>query len=701
MIRFGPRVSVAGAVCVALALALPAVSADSPPAITNISAFATKLVIRLVDAPDPLRIVELRAYETSSPGGVGTVVWEGRPVGREVTVARFREGRDRLYAKFQIAHRTQGQAVGSPHWVDDLEALPAWGFAMPWPQSKKGVSCPVDLEDLKALGARYADDGVVLAGVFDWSGEKPRETWEVDGQKLPINVYYIRELDRRVKRMTELGINVTLIAVNGVPAKPDPANPLIHPRTDLARTPNHLGAFNLTDERGLRYYRAAFEYLAHRYSDPSGEHGWVSGYVVGNELQSHWAWHNMGRVSPEEVTREYADQLRVAWLAVRRFHSGVRIYASMDHTWATHLDPDSMKSMAGDQFLERLNQTVISGGNFPWNVAFHPYPEDLFEPRFWKDQTAGMGFDSPRITFKNLELLPAFLAQKQFLYQGRLRRIILSEQGFHCPDGPDGEKVQAAACAYAYYKVSHMPAIDAFILHRHVDHRDQGGLRLGLWTRKLDGPDPCAPDRKRMMWDVLRWADTEKWEQASEFAKPIIGITDWREALPYTGPIPKVCGLFAPQVDPSSLVYSLRDNMSEAHVADCIDWRPSWAKGPDGLLYPAIFQHPPDPKDGVGEAAFSVPLPKLAAGRRLVLKFGTVLTGPSYDGVKMSVLVGDRELWSAAQTVMGRPRADVVDLTAYAGQSIQLTLRVDALANTGADWANWLQPLVVVAPGQK
>ncbi len=676
-------------------------AADAGPAIAGIRAFPDRLVFRLTGDAQRACLVELRPYQNYPPTGAATVAWEGSLASRQVTIPRFCEGRDRLYAKFQLVDAPAKRALGPAHWVDDLSALPAWNFAMPWPESKKGVSCPVDLEDLKTLGARYADTGIVLAGIFDWTGGTPRETWEVDGQKIPINTYYMQEFDRQIKRLTELGINVTLILVNGVPARPDPANPLINPRTNLAGAPNHIGAFNLTEERGLRYYRAAFEYLAHRYSDPSREHGWVSGYVVGNELQSHWAWHNMGRVSPEEVTREYADQLRVAWLAVRRFHSNVRVYASMDHTWATHLDPDSLKSMRGDQFLERINQIITAEGNFPWHVAFHPYPENLFEPRFWNDQTAALGFDSPRVTFKNLEVLPAFLAQKRFLYQGRPRRIILSEQGFHCPDGPDGEKIQAAAYAYAYYKVSHMPSMDAFILHRHVDHRDQGGLLLGLWTRKLDGSDPCAPDRKRMMWDVFRRADTDEWQAAFEFAKPIIGIRDWKEALPFAGPIPKVSGHFAPPLDPASLVYNFGDHAGEAKVTNCLDWRPTWARGPDALLYPALFQHPPDPQKGVGEATFSISLPNLAAGRRLIMRFGTVLTGPSFDGVKMTILVDGGELWSETQTQQDHPTRHNLELSAYAGQTIGLTLRVDALKNNGADWANWLQPVIVTEIGEK
>ncbi len=677
-------------------LALPVLStaARAQPAIETIAAHPGVLSVRLSGAGEPVRLVALRPYETDAAGA--PVVWEGPADGSEVSIARENAGVDRLYAKFRLVDASTGEAIGPAHWVDDLSALPARDFAMPWPASKKGVSCPVDLEDLAALGARYADLDVMLAAVLDWSGGPATETWEVDGQRIPLNAAYLADLDRKVRRMTELGINVTLIVLNGVPETPDPANPLVNPRTDLAGAPYHLGAFNCTDERGVRYYRAAFECLAERYSRPSAEHGWVSGYVVGNELPSHWAWHNMGLATAEEVTREYADQLRLAWLAVRRRHSGLRVYASLDHTWATCLDPDPRRSMRGDQLLERLNQLTKAEGDFPWHVAFHPYPEDLFEPRFWNDRTAELGLDSPRVTFRNLEVLPAFLDRDAMRFRGEPRRIILSEQGFHCPDSPEGETIQAAAFACAYHKVRHMPTIDAFILHRHVDHRDQDGLRLGLWTRKLEGPDPCAPERKRRMWEVFRAADTDDWPAVSEFAKRIIGIDDWDEVLPSTGPVPAISGRFPPPLEPGAVVYDLREHLRDARTLRCLDWRATWAEGPDGLLYPAVFHHPPEPTAGLGEAAYSIDLPQLAPGARLTLRFGTVLTGPSLDGVRMSIALNGVEAWAETQTGKDQPRMHRLDLAAHAGERLDLALRVDALGNHGADWAHWLRPIVEI-----
>jgi hypothetical protein len=114
----------------------------------------------------------------------------------------------------------------------------------------------------------------------------------------------------------------------------------------------------------------------------------------------------------------------------------------------------------------------------------------------------------------------------ELLYDGQPRRIILSEQGFHTPEGPDGEAIQAAAFCYAYRKVHSLPGTDAFILHRHVDHPREGGLRLGL-RRYLPGAQDPRP--KKMIYDCFRLADTDDWEAAFEFALPIVGIEDWPE----------------------------------------------------------------------------------------------------------------------------------------------------------------------------
>lgn len=502
--------------------------ADARAAISRIAVTETTVAVYVGDVDTPLRLVELHPYETFDSARARPVVWTGKPINGRIEIPRFDGKRDRLFSKFQLADAGTGKPLGSAHYVDDLSALPARHFDFPHPQSIKGLQVQM-IDDAIALGVKCAAFNVSLPAVIGQAGSP--ETWDVDGEKIPINTDYIGGLDAAFKQMTDAGMNVTAILLNPVPVQPEPGNPFIHPNTDLANAPNHLGAFNTANERGLRYYRAAIEYLADRYSQPNAEHGWVSGYIIGNEVQAHWEWYNIGRMPLDDFVRDYAIALRVADLAARRFHSQIRTYVSMEHHWNSAMSDDALKGFCGKDLLDRLAAWTKAEGDHPWHVAFHPYPENLFEPRTWNDRQAVLSFDTPKITFKNIEVLPAYLRQPRMRFHGEPRRIILSEQGFHTPDGPDGETIQAAAYAYAYYRLSHLPGIDAFILHRHVDHKAEGGLRLGVWTWKENG-GYSDPDRKKRIYDVFRLADTDQWEQAFEFAKPVIGVARWEEILP-------------------------------------------------------------------------------------------------------------------------------------------------------------------------
>ena len=657
--------------------------------ILRVAATPTSVRINVAGAGQPAKLVELRPHEDYDATRDWPTLWEGRLMPQTLEIPRDHGQRDRLYSRFLLVDAVTRRPVGKPQWATDLSALPARDFAIPWPESIKGVTCPVDLDDLKALGVKYVDTNVVLAGVLDWRSKEPKAAWNVDGEPIGINLDYVRGLDAQIQRMTAMGINVTLIVLNSVPRQPEPGNPLIHPRTDLANAPNHLGAFNCTDERGFRHYRAAMEFLADRYSRPDRKFGLVSGYIIGNELQAHWQWHNIGRASLDELVADYARSLRIAWLACRRAHRDLRVYVSMEHHWASRVQqPD--RSVRGDRLLEALNARIRAQGNVPWHVAFHPYPSNLRKPRFWNDPDAWLALDTPKITFRNIEVLPAVLRQERFLFEGEPRRIILSEQGLHCPDGPDGEAVQAAAYAAAYHKLRHVPEIDAFMLHRHVDYRGEG-IRVGLWSCRQDGDHPCVPDRKRQMWEVFRAADTPQWEAAFAFAKPIVGIESWDAMLPVRELPPP------PEPIPADrLIADLVDRMHAAKVVDALDWRRAAAEGADGRRYPTIFHHPPG-RGGTSDATFTIALPPARPGRRIVFRFGTVVTAKSEDGVGFAVLVDGQQAWSGKQAA-GDAVDRAVDLTAHAGRTVRLTLRVDALGNGAHDWANWLRPLIVFEP---
>jgi hypothetical protein len=74
--------------------------------------------------------------------------------------------------------------------------------------------------------------------------------------------------------------------------------------------------------------------------------------------------------------------------------------------------------------------------------------------------------------------------------------------------------------------------IDAFILHRHVDAKNEFGLRLGLWSWDEASADDSAPGAKKYIYDVFQRIDTTDGLAVTAFALPIIGISSWDEVIP-------------------------------------------------------------------------------------------------------------------------------------------------------------------------
>ncbi len=407
-----------------------------------------------------------------------------------------------------------------------LQSAPAvsrYNEPYPTPLSKKGLQVEW-VDDALALGVKHAALNLNITALPDLKNDTNNPSWKSEGRTYYFNRAPLESIDQRIKSLSDHGVVVNIIVLAYESSDPVVNSLVLHPRYDHA-APNHLGAFNTSTEEGRRWYRACLEFLAERWSEPERKFGRVAGYIIGNEVNSHWFWSNMGRVSMEEFANDYLQAVRLATAAVRSQCSWGRVYISLEHHWNIHYPGgDEQQTFAAKPFLEFFARRARQQGDFEWNVAFHPYPENLFEPRFWNDNTATTSADTPRITFKNIQMLTAFMREPQMLYDGKPRRIILSEQGFHTPKEAHGETVQAAAFCYAYKKIEGEPDIDAFILHRHIDNDQEGGLMLGLrGNRPREGED--RPKKK--IYECFRLADTPEWKPAFEFALPIVGLADW------------------------------------------------------------------------------------------------------------------------------------------------------------------------------
>ena len=394
----------------------------------------------------------------------------------------------------------------------------------PTATSKKGLQVE-DTADALALGIKHAAINVNLSRLIDVNERENCEaSWKFDGRQYCFNAAYLAELDSSIETLSSHGVIVNLILLAYATDDQRTNKIMLHPRYDQS-APNRLGMFNTATPDGRATLAAIMEFVAERWSRPDKKFGRVAGYIVGNEVNSHWWWCNMGRVSMEEFADAYLDAVRLIHSSVRKQASWARVYVSLDHHWGiSYAAGDEQQAFPGRDFVDYFARQARENGDFDWNIAYHPYPENLFEPRFWNDTTALPKEDTSRITFKNLEVLVEYLKRPELLFVGLPRRIILSEQGFHTPAGPDGETLQAAAYCAAYKRVENLEGVDAFILHRHIDNLHEGGLMLGL-----RGVAPCGgePRRKKRIYGCFRAADTPEWESAFKFALPIIGKQSW------------------------------------------------------------------------------------------------------------------------------------------------------------------------------
>ncbi|NPV78703.1 MAG: hypothetical protein HPY52_00285 [Firmicutes bacterium] len=179
-----------------------------------------------------------------------------------------------------------------------------------------------------------------------------------------------------------------------------------------------------------------------------------------------------------------AIALRTAYYAARKKYSEARVYISLDHFWTLFYQDNPLRCYPGKKVLDILNGLALQEGNFDWSVAYHPYPEDLSRPDFWNDKTAVHSFDAGRITF-----------------------------------------------CLAYRKVEKTPGIESFILHAHVDNRDEFGLNLGLWRRDKESDDPSAPGSPKPIYYIFKDIDGPKGEEACRFAREVVGEEKWAEIL--------------------------------------------------------------------------------------------------------------------------------------------------------------------------
>ncbi len=502
------------------------------------------------------KILEIRSLagcivietDISSPDGLSVVCWEMNrryhaanttPVAHEagrgsrgaaLSVERTRDGKDGIYMQYAVLKC--GRRLPGPCRVTRMEAS-AWDYPYPKAEGIKGLQVH-GIADAVALGVRHAAINLSQPTVMLPGPGPDALPFESNGRAYYFRKSYIHKFDAYVRMLSENGIIVNLILLNsmkwdGIAAGTEMERVLAHPDYDRE---GFISAFNTVTPEGIAHYIAFIEFVASRYMREDAQYGRACGLIVGNEVDSQWVWGNAGRKTAAQYVREYAVALRLAWLAAAKYYAHARAYVSLDHFWTMRYMPDDpLKTYGGREVLELLAGDCRRHGDFPWALAHHPYPEDLNNPDFWHDKTAEYCLETGRITFKNLEVLDVWLRLPRMLHRGAPRPVILSEQGFNSKETDESEQLQRAAYCLAYQKALEIPLIEAFILHAHVDNRDEFGLNLGLWRRDKHSDEASRPLSPKPIYEAFRDIDGPDGAQIIEQAREFIGADVWDAAL--------------------------------------------------------------------------------------------------------------------------------------------------------------------------
>jgi len=460
----------------------------------------------------PGRVVA--SYDADCKGGV-------------LSVPRFAGEYDCIICAFEVS--TGGVKIPGVRYVTEI-ALGVAEYDYPYPKKKiKALGCPP--EDVDILGIEQCGGGANQMSHMTTKPAADDIKYMYNGKPYYFKKEAVESTDKYLRAFAEKGVVGLNYLSNssfflGEDAEDELIDIIQHPAFDYDFDAGFMGGFNVRTEEGLDYFCAFIEFIAERYSREDQKYGCCLSFSVGNEVTSQYIWANAGEMSCEEYMLEYTGTLRLVWLLASKHYANFRIFTSFDQYFAGRHVPEEPKRYYGmKECIDNIAGHCKRDGDFPWNVGFHPYPENLSFPDFYHDREPNWTFETRRITFKNIEVMPAYLAQKHLLYKGEPRRIILTEQGFNTrTDEPFTELEAAHGYCLAYLKIRNIPTIDYFTHHAYVDNPGEFGLNLGIRRFGSYGENnSIIPGEPKPTYYVMRDMDTPaEWQRVQE-ARAFIG----------------------------------------------------------------------------------------------------------------------------------------------------------------------------------
>lgn len=490
---------------------------DYPSKVTNVQVTSDKVIIKgncggsgtylLAEITPWQDVTELEKYPyTQDLSGGGFTVTVDR-------IVPNREGirYDKVFSKWAVVKVDGDRQTLDSHarYADDVvpkkspEAVPL--------RNKKGFGAgDIDLyfSDCKEMNVGSITMNVVLNDYITGEGSG----YSYGGQNYSLGAFkdYVDRVTRRAGEMDLVVSAIILCQTNSIFKDPE----------------NKGGNYtmpNLTTAKAFNLYAAALEHMASTHCTPGNR---ISHWIMHNEVDFANEWTNMGDQPMMRYLDRYIKSMRICYNIARQYDQNASVLGSYTHCWAK-----ADGSFAPKMMLEKTVEYSSAEGDFRWGVAYHPYPQNLTKPSFWIDDTqATYSLNSKYVTFKNLEVIDAWIRQKENFYKGKTKRVLfLSEQGTNSPSYSQTDlALQAAGGAWAWKKISKLDGIDAMQWHNWADNKAEGGLRIGLRTFAEGSVSNLTP---KPVWYVWKAAGTAEEDTVFDQYKTTLGISDWDSIL--------------------------------------------------------------------------------------------------------------------------------------------------------------------------
>ena len=436
----------------------------------------------------------------------------------EISFNRYAGKRDRSLSRWRLTDE-KGNPLSQNHWVDSFDKETQRDLPKLKPSHPKGLGGMVHINtpdhQIFDLGIQHATVNFVLTSILSTEPKRGWTPYRFNEHQFYFNESSLRWRDETIKRLSDNNIVVTCILLvgNHRDAEGNPTSLMTHPE---AETRGIYSIPNFTTVKSTALYQAVLHLLAERYSREDRSHGRISNWVLHNEVDQAGTWTNMGDQPLARYVETYMRSARTVYLTMSSFNPHARVFPSITHHW--NKQSTGHGTYHARNLIDLFAEFATVEGDFEWGLTYHPYPQNLRNPDTWNDTEVTFDFDTPYITPKNLEVLPAYMMKPHLLFQGRPRGILLSEQGFNSPtlSKLDQER-QAAGLIYTFRKLRKLPSIEAYHLHRYQDMPlREGNLRLGIITETGE---------HKVGWGVYKAIGTDREKEFDALADRIIRET--------------------------------------------------------------------------------------------------------------------------------------------------------------------------------